>query len=114
MMVHRALLPAYSCPAVSAAGARAAVLSFHLPERSLSPQLSSARARIYIFTSHHAGLCLDVSSRHAVGGRQSALASDRRCTGSRVGGRWLQTPPRQFLTRGRGTIAISAAVNDCS
>jgi len=113
-MVPRALLPAYSCPAVSAAGARAAVLSFHLPERPLSPQFSSARSRLYIFAAYHAGLCLDVSPRPALGGRQSTLASDRRSAGSGPGGRWVQTPSGQFLRGTRGTIAISAAVNDCS
>src|SRR5580704_5924274 len=114
MIVNRALLPAHSRSAVSAAGARAAVLSFHVPERPLSSQLSSAGPRLYILAAHHAGLCLDVSPRHARGGYQYTLAADRRGAGPWVGGRWLPTPPGQFLSRCRGTITIFAAVNDCT
>src|ERR1700735_1883104 len=98
MMVNRALLPTHSSPAVAATCARVAVLSFHFPVRTLSPQSSAAGPRIYLFATDHAGLCLDVSSRHACGGHQHIVASDRRDTGFGNGRGWLQTPPLEFLT----------------
>src|SRR5271156_152336 len=98
MIINRALLPAHPSPALPAARARTAVLSLQLPGRALSPQLSTAGARIYFFTADHAGLCLDVSPRHAFGGGQSPLATARRRIGSGDGGGWVQTPPLEFLS----------------
>src|ERR1700693_3113645 len=99
-MVSRALLPTHSSPAVTATCDRGAVLSFHLPVRTLSPQSSAVSPRIYLLAADHAGLCLDVSSRHACGGHQHTVASDRGRRRSRDGGGWLQTPPVAFLTWG--------------
>ena len=97
-MVSRALLPTHSSPAVTATCDRGAVLSFHLPVRTLSPQSSAVSPRIYLLAADHAGLCLDVSSRHACGGHQHTVASDRGRRRSRDGGGWLQTPPLEFVT----------------
>ena len=97
MIISCALLPPYSSPAVAATCDRAAVLPFQLPGRALSPQLPTPGARIYFFTADHAGLCLDVSPRHAFGGGQSPLATARRRIGSGDGGGWVQTPPLEFL-----------------
>src|ERR1022692_1514409 len=113
MILSRALLPAHSRPAVAATGARAAVLSLHLPVRPLSSQSSAARPRLRLFAVDHAGLCLDVSSRHASGRHQRTVAADRGRGGSGDGGWWLQTPPVEFLTQSRGIISLSAEANDC-
>src|ERR1035438_2386060 len=111
MILSRALLPADSRPAVAATGARAAVLSLHLPVRPLSSQSSAARPRLRLSAVDHTGLCLDVSSRHARGGHQRTVASDRGRGGSGDGGRWLQTPPVEFLIQRRATIALSTEAN---
>src|SRR5579863_6685985 len=100
MIRNRALLPADSGPTLAAVGARAAVLSFQLPVRTLPPQSSAAGPGLCLFTADHAGLCLDVSPRHARGGDQCTLAFDRRSAGSGDGGRWIQTSPFEFLSRG--------------
>jgi hypothetical protein len=89
MILFRALLPANPSPAVPATRARAAVLFFPLLGQPVSPQFPAPGPGLHIFTSDHAGLCLDVPPRHALGGHQRTVASDRRGSGPGDGWGWL-------------------------
>jgi hypothetical protein len=109
MIINRALLPSHFSPAVSAAGARAAVLPFHLSLRSVSPQSFTAGARFHFLTAHDVGLCVDVSSRDAARGRKFTVDTDRRRAGFGHGGGRLQTPSLEFLSPARAILALSEA-----